>query len=61
LRNGRAASTLRAYAADFANFEAWCAKHRFTAIPATPEVVGTYLAAAGEGSAMPTLRRRPSA
>jgi hypothetical protein len=56
-----AASTLRAYAADLANFEAWCAKHRFTAMPATPEVVGAYLAAAGEGDAMPTLRRRVAA
>jgi integrase len=56
-----AASTLRAYAADLANFEAWCARHGFTAMPATPEVVGAYLAAAGEGYAMPTLRRRVAA
>ena len=28
-----------------------------TALPATPEVVGAYLAAAGEGYAMQTLRR----
>ena len=51
-------ATLRAYAADLANFEAWCGKHGFQAMPATPEVVGAYLAAAGEGYAMPTLRRR---
>src|ERR1700690_3771437 len=56
-----AESTLRAYAADLANFEAWCAKHRFIAMPATPEVVGAYLAAAGEGYAIPTLRRRVAA
>src|SRR5579862_4011287 len=56
-----AASTLRAYAADFANFEAWCTKHRFAVMPVTPEVVGAYLAAAGEGYAMPTLRRRVAA
>jgi integrase len=30
-------------------------------MPATPEVVGAYLAAAGEGYAMPTLRRRVAA
>jgi site-specific recombinase XerD len=30
-------TTLRAYATDLANFEAWCAKHGFTAMPATPE------------------------
>jgi hypothetical protein len=46
-----AEATLRAYATDVANFEAWCTKHGFTAMPATPEVVGAYLAAAGEGDA----------
>lgn len=33
----------------------------FTAFPATPEVVGAYLAAKGEGYAMSTLRRRVAA
>ena len=56
-----APSTLRAYAADLANYGAWCSAHGFTAMPATPEVVGAYLAAAGEGYAMPTLRRRVAA
>ena len=56
-----APATLRAYAADLANFSAWCSAHGFTAMPATPEVVGAYLAAAGEGYAMPTLRRRVAA
>ena len=51
-----AEATLRAYATDVANFHAWCSKYGFTAMPATPEVVGAYLAAAGEGNAMPTLR-----
>ena len=54
-------ATLRAYAADLANFEAWCGKHGFQAMPATPEIVGAYLAAAGEGYALPTLRRRVAA
>ena len=53
-----APATLRAYAADLANYKAWCDRHGFVAMPATPEVVGAYLAAAGEGYAMPTLRRR---
>ncbi len=56
-----APSTLRAYAADLANFSAWCGAHGLAAMPATPEVVGAYLAAAGEGYAMPTLRRRVAA
>ena len=53
-----APATLRARATDLANYKAWCDRHRFVAVSATPEVVGAYLAAAGEGYAMPTLRRR---
>jgi integrase len=56
-----APATLRAYASDLRNFEAWCARHGMTALPALPEVVGAYLAAAGEGYAMQTLRRRVAA
>jgi hypothetical protein len=44
--------------ANLAYYEVWCVKHGFATMPATPEVVGAYLAAAGEGYAMPTLRRR---
>ena len=56
-----APATLRAYATDWTNFAAWCDQHGFTAMPATPEVIGAYLAAAGEGYALPTLRCRVAA
>jgi integrase len=56
-----APSTLRAYAGDLAHYKAWCETHGFTPMPATSEIVGAYLAAAGEGYAMPTLRRRVAA
>ena len=56
-----APATLKAYATDWANFNAWCSKHGFIPMPATPEVVGAFLAAAGEGYALPTLRRRVAA
>lgn len=56
-----APSTLRAYAADLADYEGWCAKVGLIAIPAAPEVVGAYLAAKGEGYAHSTLRRRVAA
>lgn len=56
-----APATLKAYATDWANFNSWCGKHGFTPMPATPEVIGAYLAAAGEGYALPTLRRRVAA
>lgn len=56
-----APATLRAYASDVENFETWCKRSGLAAFPATPEVVGAYLAAAGEGYAMQTLRRRVAA
>jgi integrase len=56
-----APATLRAYAADLANFKAWCEAHGFVPMPASPETVGAYLAAAGLGYALPTLRRRVAA
>jgi hypothetical protein len=49
-----APATLRACATDIANYKAGCDRHGFVAMPATPEVVGAYLAAAGEVYAMPT-------
>ena len=56
-----APATLKAYEADYARFAAWCEKNGFMAMPPTPETVGAYLAAAGEGYAIPTLRRRVAA
>ena len=56
-----APGTLRAYAADLANFKAWCEAHGFEPMPASPETVGAFLAAAGLGYALPTLRRRVAA
>jgi integrase len=56
-----APATLKAYASDLANYTAWCEANVLTAMPASPQVVGAYLAAAGEGYAAPTLRRRVAA
>ncbi len=56
-----APATRRAYDSDMRAFEAWCAQHQLIALPATPEVVGAYLAAAGEGYAISTLHRRVAA
>src|SRR5271166_5225616 len=52
-----APATLRAYTADLANYKAWCEKHWFEPMPATPEVVGpTWLP-----PAKTTRRRRVAA
>ena len=56
-----APATLRAYRTDVENFRAWCLAHGFDPMPASPETVGAYLAAAGQGYAGPTLRRRVAA
>jgi hypothetical protein len=54
-------STVKAYKADYTQFGAWCREHGFRAMPRAPWTVGAYLAAAGEGFAMSTLRRRVAA
>ena len=56
-----APATLLAYKADLANFKAWCRERRLELMPSTPEIVGAYLADAGRGYALSTLRRRVAA
>ena len=56
-----APATLRAYRADLASFKAWCLERSLVPMPATPEIVGAYLADAGRGYALSTLRRRVAA
>ena len=56
-----APATLRAYKADLANFKAWCQERDLIPMPSAPEVVGAYLADAGRGYALSTLRRRVAA
>jgi len=55
----RAAATLRAYAADWRIFTAWCAAHGVDALPATPHTVALFLADL-EGRPA-TLRRKLAA
>jgi len=61
-RAASADNTRRAYRAAVARFCDWCAAHRQTALPATPETVAAFLAAeAGQGLAVNTLRLRHAA
>ena len=39
----KAENTLRAYAADWNDFRAWCQAHQVSALPAAPETVALYL------------------
>ena len=61
-RAARAENTRRAYRAAVARFTEWCAAHRQTALPASPQTVAAFLAAeAGQGLAVNTLRLRHAA
>lgn len=56
-----APSTIRAYTADWKHFSLWCRARELIPMPASPELVGDYLADLGEGYARATLRRKVAA
>ncbi|TDH62297.1 integrase [Dankookia rubra] len=60
-RHALAPATLTAYAADWADFEAWCRSRGVSALPAAPTTVAAYLAALATTHAGATLRRRLAA
>ena len=57
----KAPATLRAYRADWEDFASWCTAREVSALPATPETVGLYLAERAETRRPSTLARRLSA
>jgi hypothetical protein len=57
----KAASTLRAYWADWNHFEAWCGEHGQLALSAVPETVAYYLTALAGTHKPATLQRRLTA
>src|SRR6266851_6611000 len=58
-RSARSEATKRAYAADWRDWESWCAEHGATPLPSTPQMVGLYLAdLAGRGRKASTISRR---
>lgn len=61
-RGSRAASTWRAYEADWRSFERWCRAVKLAPLPAIPHTVALYLSAeAKRGRAPSTLGRRLAA
>ena len=53
-----AASTRRAYAADWRRFESWCEQRNLSSLPAEPTVVALFLSDLAEGGKkMATIRR----
>ena len=58
LKNSKAANTLRAYASDYKDFSAFCAKNNFNSLPANPKIVALYLTNLSQTSKFSTLKRR---
>jgi integrase len=56
-RGAKSANTLRAYAADWRHYEAWCFSKDLDPLPPSPQVVGLYLAACA--AEQPLLGRKP--
>jgi|SRR5665213_3245714 len=57
----KAPATLRAYRADWGDFESWCWAHGLTCLPAAPETVALYLAERADVLKPATLTRRLAA
>ena len=66
-RGAKAASTQRAYAADWRHYTAWCRRHDLNPLPSDPQTVGLYLAASASAdrgkkpNSVRTIERRLSA
>jgi integrase len=58
-RGAKAAATLRAYAADWRHYTAWCRRKDLEPLPPDPQVVGLYLAASA--SEPPAPGKKPNA
>ncbi len=58
LTKAKAAATRRAYRADWADFDAWCARYHRPPLPASPETVAYYLADRSRDLKTSTLQRR---
>jgi site-specific recombinase XerD len=61
MEQSKAPNTVRAYRADWADFEMWCEHQGLDVLPAAPETIALYLAAlADAGAKASTIQRRLS-
>ena len=61
-RSAKSGATQRAYAADLADFRAWCEAHGLSALPATSQTIALYLTSLADGGRkVATIRRRLAA
>ena len=61
VEHAKARNTLRAYRADWRDFEGWCSDHGVPSLPAEPETVALYLSDLAGRTKTATLRQRLSA
>jgi hypothetical protein len=61
LQPSKAPSTLRAYRAEWAHFQAWCGERGRKALPGVPETLALYLTELARGHHVSTLTRRLAA
>jgi len=54
----QAKNTLRAYRADWQDFQSWCGKNNLESLPADPRTVQLYLTALSERCKVSTIKRR---
>lgn len=54
-------NTVRAFESDWRDFERWCLSERIAPYPATPQIVGAYLARLAQTRKLSTLQRRLAA
>jgi integrase len=53
-----AKNTIRAYRSDFIQYQTWCFKNRLVPIPATADIMATYVDYLSENNKSATIRRR---
>ena len=58
LKNSKAYNTLRAYQADFRDFNEFCTKNAFKSLPTDPKIIALYLTHLSSFSKFSTLKRR---
>ena len=58
LRSSKAKNTLRAYKADYKDFDIFSSKNNFQSMPADPKILSLYLTHLSKNSKFSTLKRR---
>ena len=61
IRASKAANTLRGYRSDWRDFVGWCEGHAVCPLPASPEVVASYIAECAGRLKVGTIQRRLNA